>query len=386
MKILHVIPSVSEGSGGPAQAIFPMLRALQAQGVEVLLITTDADLELNEILPAQINYKNVPTLFFSSQLGNSFKYSRSLSVWLDENVAKFDLVHVHAVFNHACIAAAKACRKFDVPYVVRPLGTLDPWSMQQKRLKKRLFWAITGRSMLKNSAMVHYTSEAEKTRTESSLKLGRGVVVPLGVDSQRTDVLSDVSPGPGGLRKTPRPYVLVMSRLDPKKGLPLLIRSFLSLRNEERFSDWRLVIAGDGNPEYRDHLENIVREANATNLVEFTGWLNGDQKISYLQNAELLALTSYQENFGICVMEAMAYGVPVLVSPHVDLSMEVLQANAGWVVEVDELSITKGLDEALSSKEERNCRGKAGQEVAKAFSWDRIGADLIHMYSEISAR
>lgn len=384
MKILHVIPSVSERSGGPAQAIFPMCRALQAKGVEIVLITTDADLELNERLPAQINYKSVPTMFFSSELGMSFKYSRQMANWLDENVAEFDLVHIHAVFNHACMAAASACRKHAVPYVVRPLGTLDPWSMQQKRLKKRLFWVTTGRSMLRNSAMVHYTSEAEKLRTESSLNLVRGNVVPLGIDFSMTDWDEPVS-----LRALPErrnPYVLVMSRLDPKKGIPPLIRSFLSLRKEERFSDWQLVIAGDGAPEYLDYLWKIVQELDGTDAVQFTGWLSGAEKLSCLQNAELLALTSHQENFGICVMEAMACGVPVLVSSQVDLSREVLRANAGWIVEVDESSIVRSLSEALSRDDERKFRGENGREVARGFTWDRIGAELIDMYSAISSK
>jgi glycosyltransferase involved in cell wall biosynthesis len=385
VKILHVIPSVSERSGGPAQAIFPMCRALQAKGVEVVLITTDADLELNERLPAQINYKRVPTMFFSSQLGFSFKYSRQMAYWLSDNVAQFDLVHIHAVFNHACMSAASACRKHAVPYVVRPLGTLDPWSMQQKRLKKGLFWIAIGRSMLRNSAMVHYTSEAEKLRTESSLNLVRGNVVPLGIDFSTSDLDKRVSLS--DLPERRKPYVLVMSRLDPKKGIPPLIKSFLSLRREERFSNWQLVIAGDGAPEYLDFLRKIVRQFNGTDdAVQFTGWLSGAQKISYLQNAELLALTSYQENFGICVMEAMACGVPVLTSSHVDLSSEILRANAGWVVEVDESSIGKALAEALSSAEQRKYRGKNGLEVARAFTWDRIGAELIDMYSAISAK
>jgi len=236
--------------------------------------------------------------------------------------------------------------------------------------------------MLKESAMVHYTSEAEKLRTESSLKLTRGSVVPLGVDLSTSNFAFDEN----GSRKRHRPYILVMSRLDPKKGIPVLIRSFLSLRQEKNFSDWQLVIAGEGKPEYQEYLKRIVHQSAGTDAVQFTGWLSGEQKISYLRNAKLLALTSHQENFGICVIEAMAVGVPVLVSPQVDLSKEVLKANAGWVVDVDEPSIARGLAEALANEEERKSRGKAGLELAKTFSWDRIGTELIEMYSGISTK
>ena len=364
-----------------------MCRELISKGIDVLLVTTDADLELKENLPAQINYNNVPRLFFSSQAGSSFKYSRSMAKWLDHNVNKFDLVHVHAVFNHACISATRSCRKRNVPYVVRPLGTLDPWSMSQKRFKKRLFWIVAGRSMIRNSAGIHYTSEAEKFRTETTLNLRRGAVVPLGIEISLSDPQSgEIEFQDNFVDISRRPYVLVLSRLDPKKGIPPLIRSFLSLRSEARFSDWQLVIAGTGKPEYRVFLEEFVREQGGAGAVHFTGWLSGEQKAAFLQNAGLLALTSYQENFGLCVMEAMSFGVPVLVSSHVDLSSEVLRTNAGWVVDVEEPSLTRGLSEALSSKDERCLRGNAGRELSKLFSWDRIGNDLIRMYSDISPK
>src|SRR6185295_18580602 len=102
MRVLHVIPSVAERSGGPATAIVPMCRALQQQGVEVLLITTDAGMQ------DAINgdYKGIPTKFFPTQLGESFKYSRPLREWLDSHVNDFALAHIHAVFNHSSIAAA----------------------------------------------------------------------------------------------------------------------------------------------------------------------------------------------------------------------------------------------------------------------------------------
>src|ERR1700737_3764647 len=110
MKVLHVIPSVSGRSGGPGQAIIPMCRALLEQGIEVLIATTNHGLNGERVsLGVSEGYKGIPTIFFPVQWGDSFKYSGQLSVWLDANVKNFDVVHIHAVFNHACIAAARAC-------------------------------------------------------------------------------------------------------------------------------------------------------------------------------------------------------------------------------------------------------------------------------------
>src|SRR5690242_11993058 len=102
MRVLHVIPSVSERSGGPATAIVPLCRALMAQKTEAVLVATDEGLtRINTDCLA--DYKGVPARFFPVQLGGSFKYSRPLSLWLKHNVQSFDVAHIHAVFNHASL-------------------------------------------------------------------------------------------------------------------------------------------------------------------------------------------------------------------------------------------------------------------------------------------
>src|SRR4051794_2864178 len=107
-----------------------MCRALRKQGTDVLIATTDADgpSRLAVELGRTIDFQGVPTIFFARQWSERFSYSRPLARWLDRQVANFDAVHIHAVFSHACIAAARACRRHLVPYIVRPLGSLDPWS------------------------------------------------------------------------------------------------------------------------------------------------------------------------------------------------------------------------------------------------------------------
>src|SRR5262245_56279688 len=154
MRVLHVIPSVSDRSGGPATAIIPMCRSLMQHGTEVLLLSTTDGLPETPCGKV-VEYKYVPAIFFPSQLGESFKYSRPLTSWLTANLRSFDVVHIHAVFNHSSVAASQACRKTGVPYVIRPLGTLDRWSMTQKSLRKRVFWRLCGKQMLSKTAAVH---------------------------------------------------------------------------------------------------------------------------------------------------------------------------------------------------------------------------------------
>jgi len=371
MKVLQVIPSVDERSGGPATAIVPMCRALMRQGINVLLLSTTAGLP-SEISHGEVlEYKGVPAIFFQSQLGESFKYSRPLSSWLRSNIHDFGLAHIHAVFNHSSVAAAHVCQKSGVPYVVRPLGTLDPWSMTQKSLRKRLFWQISGKAMMDNAAAVHYTSEAEKLSTESSLGLNHGRVIPLGVEAASSN-------SNGKLVRDP--YVLVLSRLHPKKGLDVLIDSFLSLVEKPQFAGWRLVIAGDGPVEY---VSTLKEKARASSQITFTGWLDGNEKNAVLSGASLLVLPSRQENFGLCVVEALAQSVPVLVSPNVNLAAEIEAAQAGWIAPIDKTAIVETLAEALSIKDELTRRGRAGLRLSQKYSWENSARELVDLYRAV---
>ena len=398
MKVLHVIPSVSERSGGPGQAIFPMCRALQEQGVDVTLATTDSELHRqtglttrdDEISNPQSairhSYKGVPTLIFPAQLGNSFKYSRPLAVWLNANVKTFDLVHIHAVFNHACIAAARACRKYNMPYIVRPLGTLDPWGMKQKSLRKTLFWQLAAKRMLRDAAAVHYTARGEQEATEQSLGLNHGRVVPLGVDPEIAR--APLSPEYFA-REFPElgihPYILVLSRLLPTKGLDALLDAFLPLIKQQEFAGWRLVLAGEGPDDYVAGLKQKIESQGAGGSVLFPGWLEGEKKNAVLRNSALLALPSYHENFGLCVMEALACGVPVLVSPHVNLSEEIGAEGAGWIAAVEKAPIEAALKEALGSEIERTNRGSAGKTLSTRFTWSEVARQLVIVYSDVLA-
>lgn len=389
MRILHVIPGVAPCYGGPSRAIFEMCRALQSRGCETLVATTDADgpgrlpVKLNEV----VEHEGIPAIFFPRQWSEAFKFSRPLSRWLHANVRGFDVVHIHAVFSHACLSAASACRLHGVPYVVRPLGTLDPWSMRQKPFRKQLMWRLSASRMLRGAAGVHYTMPEEKSLAETSLGVNHGFVLPLGIEAEQLQPqTSDVSfrrqhPSLGGA-----PYVIALSRIHPKKNLEALLEAFLAAVKRDGFQNWRLVIAGDGDADYVASLQSLARQGAGTGQVLFPGWLGGATKASALREAELLALVSHQENFGLCAAEALACGVPVLVSRQVNLAAEVEEAGAGWVAGPGPSGLSLALEEALTSGTERKRRGEAGREyTTKRFSWPGIAGELTDLYRNIAA-
>ena len=387
MKILHVIPAVAPRYGGPSQVIFEMCRALQQEGVEVLVATTDADgpARLQVPVGCELEYKGVRTLFFSGQWGERFNYSPPLAKWIAANVETFDVVHIHAVFSHPSLAAARACRKHKVPYIVRPLGSLDPWSMRQKPLRKRLMWRMAAGRMLADAAAIHYTTTEEKKLAEESLGLDRGVVIPLGI---ALSMLQDTTAAAIFRRDHPslgdRPYVLALSRIHPKKNFELLVEAFVALSRQPEMHSWRLVIAGDGDTKYLASLQALAGRLGGSAKVIFAGWLEGAVKASAIQGASLFALPSRQENFGIAAAEALACGVPVVVTEHVNLAPEIERASAGWVTSLEHSDFARTLAEAMGGEDERKRRGALGRAfVEQHLSWVMSAAELKRLYSSI---
>ena len=388
LKVLHVIPAVGPRYGGPSKAVFEMCRALKERGLEVLIATTDLDGRRR--LPVQtgteFEYHSVPAIFFRG-LGERFNYSPSLARWLYANVEKFQVVHVHAVFSHPCIAAARACRKHKIPYIVRPLGSLDPWSMQQKPLRKRVMWQMAAGRMLKDAASIHYTTTEEKRLAESSLALDHGVVIPLGIDLeaiQERGASGIFRQGHPSLSDTP--YVLALSRIHPKKNIELLIETFLELVKRPA-QQWRLVVAGDGDADYVASLRAFAERLGGSDKVDFVGWLEGAEKASAIQDASLFALPSRQENFGIAAAEAMACGVSVVVSEHVNLAPEIARVEAGWVISLEAGELSRALAEAMNDSAERRRRGAAGKlYVERNLSWENTSRELERLYSAVVAQ
>ena len=213
-----------------------------------------------------------------------------------------------------------------------------------------------------------------RRQRKSRWGINHGQVIALGVDVDNSSPAKKAAehfPALAGQR-----YVLLLSRLDPKKRVEILIEAFKSVQDES----WRLVIAGDGRGQYVSSLKQM---AGGSEKILFTGWVEGAAKEALLRDASLFVLPSRHENFGLSVMEAMARGVPVLVSPHVNLAREIEPAEAGWVVELD--ALRAGLATVLGDDGERVRRGQAARQFSLAYSWERTARELAELYQQIAA-
>ncbi|HUJ71556.1 MAG TPA: glycosyltransferase [Verrucomicrobiae bacterium] len=389
MRVLHVIPAVAPRYGGPSQAVIEMCLTLQRDGIDAELCATNADGSghLDVDIDKPTSYRGVPAHFFRRDWSEAFKFSRSLDRWLERHIAGYDIVHIHAVFSHATHAAARACRRHHVPYIVRPLGTLEPWSMQQKRPRKLLAWHFFFRRVLHEASAVHYTTEQERELTERSLGLNGGIVIPNGVDEKLLEVQTS-----GKFRQqhgipADAPFVLSLSRLHPKKGIDLLLKAFVDLKAQGKLAEWHLVVAGDGETDYVEGLRKIVLGTSVQPIVHWVGWLEGATKFEALAEADLFVLSSLQENFGIGPVESMACGSPVLLSRQVGLASDVRKAGAGWVIDLDAAGLRDGLAQATGNPMELATRGAAARElVRERFTWSRIAGEWAVLYEKLSLK
>ena len=377
--VLHVIPSVALRDGGPSRAVAGMSQALEARGVRSEVATTDADGagHLDVPLGEPVTYGGMHVRVFRCQLSEKFKYSAPLGRWLRGHVADYAVVHVHAVFSYAPIAAGAACRRSGVPYVVRPLGTIDPWSLTHRAALKRTLLHFGVQSLLAGAARIHYTSDEERHRAQQSLPgLPPGAVIPLGIDDE---MFSDAETSH---RASDAPIVSV-SRLDPKKGIDLLIDAFHE--SCERYPSRRLIVAGDGDPEYVRELRAAAERGRGADRITFSGWVAGNTRRNLLGTARVLVLPSAQENFGLSIVEAMAAGTPVIVADTVDLAAQIASAGAGWVVDRSVQGVRRALELCLADEGEANLRGQRARGFAEQFRWRAVASRLVGLYEDVAS-
>lgn len=314
-----------------------------------------------------------------------------------------DVVHLHGLWLPCLHRAAEWATRRDVPVVISPQGMLTPWTLGQKRLKKALALAVYQRRDLGGAALIHATADAE---VEDVRRIGLRqpiVVAPFGIDLP-TPPASAGGEGQGAVR--PR-IALFVSRVHPKKGLPLLVEAWARLRRESggagvagaRGEPWCLVIAG---PDEAGHMAELVAQAGAAGLsvarldsphgesamptadVTFTGPVYDAQKTALYQAADLFVLPTHSENFGVVVLEALACGLPVITTRGAPWgALEDVgrrdgatgPARAGWWIDVGVEPLVATLREALRMPTDTRARiGDNARWFAREhYSWQAAG-------------
>lgn len=374
MRVLRVIPSLDATHGGPSTAARAISTALARGGVEVVQATT-ADKGSGPRVDGEPRLEDGVTYrYFPRSLPGSFHYSRALGRWIRNSVSQFDVVHIEGLFQYSTVVACRAARDAEVPYVLGPLGSLNPWSMRHRAWKKLPYYTLVDRGLVAAAAALHANSAAEAEALSRAGFSELVKLIPLGVDLP-----------PSGLRRVPgtQPMqVLFLSRLHSVKGLPLLFEAVAGVRAAGNAVT--LTVAGSGEPAYERKLRAQVRSLNIEDAVRFVGHVEGPTKDALLREADVFALTSYQESFGLAVAEAMAYALPVLITDNVGIERDVRDHAAGLVVAAQVRDVTQALANLAAGPEARLAMGERGaQLVAASYSWDKTASGLIGVYEEV---
>jgi glycosyltransferase involved in cell wall biosynthesis len=375
MRVLHVIPSIDPRDGGPTVAVASMATATAVAGAEVHVVTTRGDAAQFEAGRALIDLDAVTLHAFRRSPPATFKMSWAMARWLWKNVERFSVVHLHAAFSLSTSVAARIAWSKRVPYVLRPLGTLDPWSLREKAWKKAPYYRLVEKATLIRASAIHATSQLERDGIASLGFADKTVVIPLGVSQA-----SRVAVPPPDHKRPLR--LLFVGRLHPIKGLPLLLDALTVLKGGRM--PFALRIAGQGTPAYRRELVESCHTRGLDQHVSFLGHITGREKDEQYAWADALVLPSFHENFGIAVAEAMSAGLMVVVTDRVGLAGVVARWRAGIVVPCRIDALVDALRSLSDDRKSCVDMGKRAQDAATAeFSWAAVSKELLAMYDDL---
>jgi glycosyltransferase involved in cell wall biosynthesis len=391
LRVLQIVPSVSLVYGGPSQMVRGFSRALANAGAEVTILTTDANGDAGQAplevpLNQPVMEENYTVRYFRCSPFRRYKFSAGLLNWLGQHGQDYDIAHIHALFSPLSTAAATVARWQKLPYIMRPLGTLDPADLQKKKQLKQLYGNLWEKPNLHGAAAIHFTSPMEAEVSHRFGAATQDLVIPLGVEplpeltaAEKQETLHQLGVS------TDQPIVLYLSRLDPKKGFDLLLPALEQLAKQG--IPFQFVLAGGNpqNPAYERAVTDQIERTMLRDRTTRTGFVTGKAKAALLQTADLFVLPSYYENFGIAVAEAMMAAVPVVISKGVYIWPNVADSDSGWVCDTLTVeSLANTLQQALQQPELRQTRGQRAREYAeKHYRWDAIAQQTLAAYQDI---
>ena len=384
--MLHVIPSVGPRRGGPSLAMDLIARSLVEQGIQVDVATTDDDDDQRLPVPLHqpVQRAGATYRFFPRQL-HAYTTSLPLRSWLHAHAHEYDLIHTHAVFSFAPTVAARAAQRAHVPYVVRPLGTLAPYGLRQHGVLKRLSLRFVDRPILRHAAVIHCTSDAEAAEIAQLDPAWRTRVIPLGLELERISPARDKqwlhSHAP---QLADRMVVLFLSRIDPKKGVELVLSAIARLRHDAL--PVGAIIAGAGAAEYVQQLKSQADRLGISNDIIWSGQVAGADKMAVLAAADAFVLPSRAENFGIAVAEALAAALPVIISSEVGIHPQIRASGAGLVVETNEAAVAGAINKLMNEEQRRRMSGLARPLAEQHYSSKVMGSRLADLYREVVGR
>lgn len=385
MKILHVVPSYLPAVryGGPILSVHGLCKALVARGHEVEVFTTNVDGPENSDTPLGIpvDLDGVKVWYFPVPMLRRLYWCPKMAGALWRRMGCFDVVHTHSVFLWPTWAAARVARHWRVPYVLAPRGMLVQDLIRRKSRWIKRFWiALIERGNLTNAALIHFTSRIEAEDAAAlGLSIRQSCIVPNGLDMPSIDSASGGN-SPASVTVDKRPFLLFVGRINWKKGLDRLIAALPEVPN------CHLLVAGNDEERYQPALEALAVRAGVRERISFVGPIYGEEKAALFRCALMLVLPSYSENFGNVVLEAMAAGCAVAVTPEVGAADIVRESGGGAVVDGDPVKLGADIRGLIADPAALKRMGEQGREfVSRHYTWEAICPQMEAAYRQAIA-
>ncbi len=376
LRVAHVIAGLGARHGGPALAVVGSSRAVRSAGVETTIFTTDlaqpaSAASQRRLAPGDLpaDAESLDLRIFPARTPKRFAYAPELGRALARELGRYDIVHVHSLYLYPQLAAYRATRTQGTPVILAPCGALDPALRGRSRARKGIVDRVWQRAQLNEAAALHY-----KTQEEADLASDLGLeppawVVPNGIEWQEFQTL----PVPGRFARN-CPVVICLGRISHKKNIDVLIRALPR--------DAHLLVAGPDDEGLTPSLQALADELGVS--VTFTGMLTGEDRLAALAAADVWALPSRTENFGTAVVEALAAGLPVVITPAVNIAPLLAAERAAVVCEQDRFAseLRRLIDDAAL----RSALGDRARAVAYRYDWSQVAPRLVEMYTSVAAR
>ena len=403
MKILHIIPSYlpAKLASGPIIPTHNLNKELIKRGVEVVVYTANLDGQeiLNVPLNQEVNIDGVKVFYFPITF-KPWQYSFGLHRALAKNIKDFDLIHITSVFLSASALGAYYAKKFKKPYIISPHGSLMSDPLSRHSLKKKIYLNLIEKKNLKNAAAIHFLINREKEDyLKAGLLLKKTIVIP---NCFYLEESREISPN-GLFRKKfgigdNKKIVLFLARLHPIKGLDTLIPAFAEVIKKE--SRAVLVLAGPDENGYKKEIIKMINDYNLTffdfSLHQsalsprrpasciFTGMLIGEKKVAAFRESNVFVLPSYTEALPMATIEAMYFGLPVVITEGVGISPNIDRAEAGLVINKDEKQLVEAILKILENPRLGKEMGQKGRELVETeFSSEKVAGKWIEEYNKI---
>jgi glycosyltransferase involved in cell wall biosynthesis len=376
MKIVHVVPNVSEEASGPSYSVPSLARALGQleQGGQLDHEVALLSVRGRELPPSPgFAHQVYPRALLLPRLWRSPALARALA----REAQRCDVLHSHSLWVMPNIYPGWIPRPASTPLVVSPRGTLSPWALQHSRYRKKLMWALLQGRVVRSAACLHATAEEEYGELRAFGAKQPVCVIPNGIDVPALSALDEPE-----RVNSPR-IVLYLGRLHVKKGVDRLLRAWTALASER--PDWCLWIAGPDDGGHERELRALAASLR-TPRVTFAGPVYGDEKRALYRRAALHVLPSHSENFGMTVAESLASGTPVIATRATPWS-GLVREGCGFWIELGVEPLVQALGEATRLERAQLLRlGARGRDwMQRDFSWNRVAREMADVYRWLRA-